>query len=73
MKIYCVKCRNKTDTKNEKKVVLPNGRSAMQGLCGCGCKKTVFVSNKKGGMYNQDNKNEFNEPIQKPKRKKNKA
>jgi hypothetical protein len=49
-----MKCKRKTDTKNEKKVTMPNGRQAVKGECKtCGTKKTQFVGGKqKGGMYN---------------------
>lgn len=36
---YCVKCKTKKQMKNAKKVTLPNGRPAAQGLCPeCGTK-----------------------------------
>ena len=44
MQIYCVRCRKKTDTKNEKKVTMGNGRQAVKGECKtCGTRKTQFV------------------------------
>lgn len=71
--MYCIKCKSQTQTKNQKMATAKNGRNMMTGTCAkCGTKKTQFVSgNKKGGMYNKDNKNEFNEPpIEKPKKTK---
>lgn len=53
MKIYCVKCRDKTDTNNIRKTTTSNGRHCMKGECSvCDCKKNVFVkgSTKVGGM-----------------------
>ena len=36
---YCVKCKTKRQMKNAKKVTLPNGRHAAQGVCPeCGTK-----------------------------------
>ena len=36
---YCVKCKEKRQMKNAKKVSLPNGRPAAQGVCPeCGTK-----------------------------------
>lgn len=54
MQIYCVKCKEKTDTVGEKKAVMGNGRQAIKGKCKvCGTNKTQFVAGKqKGGMYN---------------------
>lgn len=34
---YCVKCKDKKEMKNEEKVTMKNGRSAMKGKCStCG-------------------------------------
>ena len=33
MEAYCVKCKAKKEMKDEKKVTLKNGRSAMKGKC----------------------------------------
>ena len=36
-KAYCVKCKAKTDIKNEKQVKMANGRPALKGSCAkCG-------------------------------------
>jgi hypothetical protein len=61
--MWCVKCRARTETKNKKMATAKNGRSMMTGNCAkCGTKKTQFVSgNKSGGLYNKDNKQEFND------------
>jgi hypothetical protein len=60
MKIFCVKCKQKTDTKNEKKVQMPNGRNAVKGECKkCGTKKTQFIASQKGGMFGPNQKTEL--------------
>jgi len=42
--IYCVKCRNTTNTKSEKRVTSANGRNRLTGICDvCGKKKGMFV------------------------------
>jgi len=42
--IYCLKCKKKTDTKDEHKTVSKNGRSMIKGTCAvCGSKKSEFV------------------------------
>lgn len=49
MKIYCIKCKDYTDTKNIHHVTLKNGTHAIQGNCAiCGTKKTRFISKKQG-------------------------
>ena len=65
MKIYCVKCKDKTDTVGEKKVQLPNGRNAIKGKCKvCGTNKTQFVGGKqKGGMFGPQQKTEYGDMI----------
>ena len=48
-KIYCVKCREFTDTKSEKFVTTANGRTRLAGICKiCNSKKGMFVNEKKG-------------------------
>jgi serine/threonine protein kinase len=43
---YCVKERKKRQMKDAKRVVLKNGRPAMQGICtSCGTKMTRFIKN----------------------------
>ena len=43
--IYCVKCRDATNTKSEKLVTTKNGRYRLTGICTtCGTKKGMFVS-----------------------------
>lgn len=40
---YCMKCREKWDLKDVRRVTLKNGRVARQGTCGvCGTKVTVM-------------------------------
>jgi len=42
--IYCLKCRNKTGTKDETKVQSKNGRTMLRGACtACGTKKSKIV------------------------------
>lgn len=44
MDIYCVKCKKKTPTINEKKIVTKNGRNAITGTCKvCNTKKYQFI------------------------------
>ena len=44
MEGYCVKCREKREIKDAKKVEMENGRTAMQGVCPvCGTKIVRFV------------------------------
>ena len=43
--IYCVKCRDATNTKSEKLITTKNGRHRLTGICTiCGTKKGMFVS-----------------------------
>ena len=43
--IYCVKCREKTNTKSEKMTTTVNGRNRLAGICSvCGTKKGMFVN-----------------------------
>ena len=43
--IYCVKCRDATNTKTEKLVTTKNGQYRLTGICAtCGTKKGMFVS-----------------------------
>ena len=42
--IYCVKCKQKTDTIDEQKTQTKNGRNAITGTCvKCGTKKYMFI------------------------------
>lgn len=44
MKTYCVKCRTKTETNNEKKSKTKKGQPMMRGKCAvCETTKTRFV------------------------------
>ena len=48
--MYCVKCRKKTNTTNEKLVTTSNNRTMKRGKCSvCGTSKTQFVKSPKGG------------------------
>ena len=50
--MYCVKCKKKTETTNEKLVTTSNNRTMKKGSCAhCGTTKTQFVKSPKGGMY----------------------
>lgn len=61
MKIYCVRCKSKTDTVGEKRVRMPNGRNAIKGKCKvCGTNKTQFVAGKQsGGMFGHSQRTEY--------------
>lgn len=44
MKIYCVKCKEKTDTKDYHETITKNGKPIGKGNClKCGTKKNVFL------------------------------
>lgn len=48
MLTYCLKCKEKTETKDPTEIVMSNGRHAISGICEvCGGKKTSIVSGKK--------------------------
>jgi hypothetical protein len=48
--MYCVKCKNHTETKNVQTVTTKNGRSMLRGTCDiCGKTKTQFVKASQGG------------------------
>ena len=48
--MYCVKCKNATDTSNEQFTVSKNGRNIKRGTCvTCGTTKTQFIKAQKGG------------------------
>ena len=48
--MYCVRCKNKTETKNLKHVISLNNRPMKRGTCAvCGTTKTQFVKSPKGG------------------------
>ena len=51
--MYCLKCKKKTQTKNQTEVTTKNGRRMLKGNCKiCNTKKNMFVSGgnmKKGG------------------------
>jgi hypothetical protein len=48
--MYCVKCKNHTETKNVQSVITKNGRPMLRGTCGvCGKIKTQFVKATQGG------------------------
>ena len=50
-KIYCVKCRRKTDTLGLRDSISKNNRAMVTGRCAvCNIKKTLFI--KKGGFVN---------------------
>ena len=47
--LYCVKCKQKTETLDVVKVITKNNRNMLKGICKvCGKKKASFVSNKIG-------------------------
>ena len=48
--MYCVKCKKKTNTTNEKMVTTSNNRTMKRGNCSvCGTTKTQFVKSPEGG------------------------
>ena len=52
--IYCLSCKKKTGTDNEKVVETENGRKMIKGKCDeCGTKKSKFISSKEGGNVNK--------------------
>ena len=59
-KIYCVKCREFTDTKSERFVTTKNNRTRLTGICkACGTKKGMFVS--KDRTFNPKTEDELEE------------
>ena len=51
MDIYCVKCKQKTDTSNIEKTITKNNRIAIRGDCvKCNTKKYMFVKNEGLGL-----------------------
>ena len=60
MQIYCVKCREYTDSKSEKYVTSSNGCPRLTAICKvCGTKKGVFTNENKG--FQRKNKDELDE------------
>lgn len=52
-KLYCVKCKNKTDTDNIEYVTTENGRRRARGVCNdCGSNKSSFVGSSSGSSVN---------------------
>ena len=44
-RVYCVKCKQKTEQKHPQRVTLKNGKPAQQGSCAvCGTKTTLMLS-----------------------------
>ena len=44
MKIYCLRCKEKTETSKPRNVTLENGVKAVKGICSnCGCKVSLFI------------------------------
>jgi len=52
--MYCVKCKKKTDTRNESQVITKNKRQMLTGICSeCGSKKCSFTKYMEGkGLFN---------------------
>ena len=49
--MYCVKCKNKTESINLQRVVSKNGRPMLRGTCAvCKKVKTQFLSMKNGDV-----------------------
>ena len=57
MKIYCLKCKMKTDTSGDiTKTRTKNNRNLIRGTCSiCGNKKSVFVSAVQGSGFSLNN------------------
>ena len=52
--MYCLKCKKKTQTTNQREEVTKNGRRILKGYCAiCNTKKNVFIS---GGNMNKKKK-----------------
>lgn len=53
--MYCLRCKSSTQTSNEKKVTLKNGRPAKKGICAvCGAKKCQILPLPRGaGLLNK--------------------
>ena len=50
MKIYCVKCKQKTDSDNIENITIKNNRMAIRGNCKiCNTQKYMFVKNEESG------------------------
>ena len=50
--LYCVKCRSKTESGNEKQIRALNGRKRIHATCrNCKNKKSSFVSMKAGDGF----------------------
>jgi Domain of unknown function (DUF5679)/Phospholipase A2-like domain len=48
--MYCVKCKQKTESKNITEVISKNNRKMLKGICSlCGSKKSSFIKNNKSG------------------------
>ena len=49
IQLYCVKCKQKTETLDVTKVITKNNKTMLKGICSiCGKNKASFVSNKVG-------------------------
>jgi hypothetical protein len=47
--MYCVKCKQKTDSNNIISAVSKNNRKMLKGICSvCGCKKSSFIKSETG-------------------------
>ena len=48
--MYCVKCKQKTDSKNITEVISMNNRKMLKSICSiCGSKKSSFIKSDKSG------------------------
>lgn len=47
--LFCLKCKQKTNTKDIERVITKNNRNMLKGIClVCGSKKSTFISNTEG-------------------------
>ena len=54
--LYCVKCKQKTETLDVTKMISKNNRNMLKGICTiCGKNKCSFVSNKTGEGFSLNN------------------
>ena len=56
IELYCVKCKQKTETLDVTKVITKINRNMLKGICTiCGKNKASFVSNKVGEGFSLNN------------------
>ena len=59
MIIYCLKCKQKTETFDQLKLQSKNGREMIKKSCSiCGIKKSVFISSSNTKKHRKSNQRE---------------